>query len=324
MSEIHTSVQTLPVVVTRVRQEAHGIRLFQVEPLGGATLPAFTAGSHIDVHLAPGLTRQYSLCGDPAERAFYEFAVQLEAASRGGSQALHQQVMAGSQLTISTPRNFFSLNSAAPRHLLLAGGIGVTPMVSMLHELERRGAAYELHYCTRSPERTAFRRRLLPAVEAGRVHLHHDGGDPAQGLAMGPLLLRQPAGTHLYYCGPSGFMAAVAQASTGWPREAVHCEYFVAPDKSATDTKDEPFVVKLARSGRCLEVPADRSIMDVLADHGVAVQSSCRAGYCGSCITRYVAGEPEHRDAVLDTSDRSQYVLVCCARSRSKELVLDL
>lgn len=300
------------------------LRFELVDPQGGA-LPAFTAGAHIDVHVADGLLRQYSLCSDPADRGRYQIAVLNERQGRGGSKALHETFRAGAVVTISAPRNHFPIAESAKRHVLLAGGIGVTPMIAMIHALEAKGADWEMHYCTRAPEKTAFLDHLKPFVASGNVHLHHDGGDPKKGLDIAAALKDAPAGTHLYYCGPGGFMKAVAAASQHWPKGTVHFEYFSAPaDKPAGDRENKPFQVTVKSTGETLDVPADKSIVDVLREHGHYVDTSCEDGFCGTCLTRYVEGEPEHRDSVLDESDRQKYVLICCARAKSDRLVLDM
>jgi len=197
-------------------------------------------------------------------------------------------------------------------------------MIAMIAELEARGAPYTLHYCTRSPERTAFLERLAERVAAGRVVIRHDGGDPSRGLDMAALLREPEPGTHLYYCGPAGFMKAAAAASAHWPEGSVHFEYFTPPADAAGREPDRAFTVRLSRSGMDLEVPAQRTIVDVLREHDVFIETSCENGVCGTCLTRYTEGEPEHRDYVLDEGDRREFVLVCCARSRTPVLTLDL
>ncbi|GIX29313.1 PDR/VanB family oxidoreductase [Pelomicrobium sp. G1] len=313
------------VQVRAIMLEAEGIASFELRDPQGETLPAFTAGAHIDVHVKPGCVRQYSLCNDPKERHRYVIAVQRENDGRGGSRALHEDVRIGDLLTIAGPRNHFPLTEGARRHLLIAGGIGVTPMMAMIAELEARGEDYRLYYCTRSREKTAFLDRLGPLVAAGKVKVHHDGGDPARGLDLGTLLRECEPGTHLYYCGPPGFMEAVKTASAHWPREALHFEYFSPPaDASAPGSENRPFRIRLLRSGRELEVPADKTIVGVLRENDVFIETSCENGVCGTCLTRYVDGEPDHRDFVLDEADRKEFVLVCCSRSKTPVLVLDL
>lgn len=323
-----TAVSPITTLIVRiqsvVRETDDILRLELVDP-SGSELPVFTAGAHLDVHIADGLIRQYSLSSDPADRHRYEIAVLNERAGRGGSKALHETAKPGLTWTVSMPRNHFPLIEGASRHLLIAGGIGVTPMMAMIATLEAREADWRMHYCTRAPEKTAFPARLKPLIDAGKVIMHHDGGDPSKGLDIPATLRSVVPGTHLYYCGPPGFMAAVTEAASHWPKDSVHCEYFTAPtDRPAVAQANEPFQIKLKSSGKVLDVPADKTIVQVLRDNGIDVDTSCEEGYCGTCLTRYLDGEPEHRDTVLDDNDRAQYLMVCCARSRSPLLVLDL
>jgi vanillate O-demethylase ferredoxin subunit len=212
---------------------------------------------------------------------------------------------------------------AAERHLLIAGGIGIAPIMSMIAELQRRRADFQLHYCTRSPERTAFRDALMPLASEGKVRFHHDGGDPARSLDIAAALRDPLPGTHLYYCGPASLMAAATEAAKAWPADAVHCEYFSASLSEVID-EDRPFRVRLARAGVEYEVPVGETIVGVLRNHGIAVRTSCELGYCGACLTPYLAGEPDHRDQALEENGRKRYVLICCARSKTPILELDL
>lgn len=319
------SVKTkLLVRATRIKDEAIGIRSFEICAPDGVELPAFTAGAHIEVHLTSGLVRSYSLCSDPAERHRYVFAVLREEAGRGGSREIHDRIRVGDELTISAPRNHFPLAGREARfHLLLAGGIGVTPMIAMIAELERRGAPWRLHYCTRTPERTAFRDFLAPHIARGNVILHHDNGDPAQSIDIVSLLASFEIGTHLYYCGPPGFMRACAAGLEPWPPHAVHREFFSGGAIETDTSNDAPFEIKLRSTGKVLSVPVGKSIVAVLAESGCSVDTDCNEGYCGTCITRYRAGTPEHRDTVLSDKERQTYVMVCCARAKGL-LELDL
>lgn len=318
----------LALRVRSIINEATGINVYElVDPQGGE-LPPFTAGSHIDVHIPGNFVRQYSLCNAPQERHRYVIGVLNVSDGRGGSAALHASVHAGDILTVSLPRNNFSLAEAANTHLLLAGGIGITPMMSMIEDLQATGENFQLHYCSRSPERTAFRDRLGPLARDKRVFHHYDHGDPARGLAIAELLQTRAEGTHLYYCGPSGFMAAVAKAAAHWPASTVHSEYFAAPPavwpRAEVDTANGAFQVKVASTGQTLIVPANRTIVEILREAGINCETSCEAGVCGTCRTRYLEGTPEHCDFVLNEADREQYVMICCSRSNSETLVLDL
>jgi ferredoxin len=193
----------------------------------------------------------------------------------------------------------------------------------MIAELQRRRADFQLHYCTRTAARTAFRHDLTSITADGRVHFHHDAGDPARGLDIGALLRDPPQGTHLYYCGPASLMAAAAEATKEWPAGTVHCEYFTVPP-AASVVEDKPFRVRLAKRGVEYEIPVGQTITGVLRRHGITVPTSCELGYCGACVTRYLAGEPDHRDQVLREYGRGRFVLICCARSKTPVLDLDL
>jgi vanillate monooxygenase ferredoxin subunit len=310
--------------VSKITREAQDIASFElVDPLG-LELPPFAAGAHLDVRIHENMRRQYSLCNDPQERHRYVIAVLNEPAGRGGSRAMHERIAVGSVLLASAPRNNFPLAGREARlHLLLAGGIGVTPMLAMIAELERRAGSWHMHYCTRGPARTAFLDRLQPLIAAGKVELHHDDGDPARGLDIKRTLQAFEVGTHVYFCGPPGFMSA-AKASVGaWPPFNVHCEYFTGAE-NRSDADNSPFQVKIKKSGQVFDIPADRSIVEVLRDNGFDIETDCEDGYCGTCITRYLDGEPEHRDTVLDEDQRKRYAMICCVRARSPMLVLDL
>lgn len=325
------------VRVRSITYQGGYINAYEVVDPEGHDLPPFTAGAYIDLFFRDGRVRQYSLCNDPSERHRYVFAVQREDQGRGGSIAIFRKLHVGRILTISEPRNNFPLVEDAERHLLLAGGVGATPMMAMIHRLRAIGADFTMHYCTRSPEKTPFRDDLAELVAAGLVTIHHDGGIPRNGLDMAALLESYRPGTHLYYCGPTGFMRAAEAASAQWPKEAVHFEYFTVPPADAAPAVapgavgDQPedaigvgFQVKIASTGAVYDVPSDKSIVDVLRDHGFDIETSCEAGLCGTCRTRYLDGEPEHGDYILDDEEQAEYVMICSARSRTPLLVLDL
>lgn len=319
----------LELRVRSITCEAVGINTYELVDPSGGELPPFSAGAHVDVHIPGGFVRQYSLCNDPRERRRYVIGVLHVTDGRGGSAALHRDVRAGDMLAVAPPRNNFPLVEGARRHVMVAGGIGITPMMSMIAQLQAQGAPFELHYCTRSPERTAFMARLAPLVSDGCVIHHFDHGDPSRGVSLDALLSMSQDGTHLYYCGPQGLMNAVASAAAHWPAGTVHCEYFAAPAAPAMSAAgaaaaDGAFQVKLARSGHVLTVPPDQSIAQVLRAAGVSCETSCEAGVCGTCRTRYLEGSPAHCDFVLGEEEKSQYLMACCARSNSELLVLDL
>jgi len=320
------ATSSLRVRVTRKTVEAEGICSFELAGEDGATLPAFSAGSHIDVHLPNGLTRQYSLCNEPGESHRYLIAVLRDAASRGGSAAMHEQVHEGQSIDISTPKNHFSLAHDARHSLLLAGGIGVTPILCMAERLARVGAPFEMHYCARSPARMAFRERIAGSPFASRVAWHFDDGAAGQKLDIESLTAAPEPGTHLYVCGPRGFIDAVLGAARahGWPEARLHYEFFGA--EGAPSTGNSSFEVQLASSGRVVTIAPDRSVVQALSAAGIAVQTSCEQGVCGTCLTRVLEGIPDHRDVYLTPDEQAagDQFLPCCSRAKTPRLVLDL
>lgn len=316
-------------LILRVRarkHEAESICSFELEHVDAQELPPFAAGAHIDVHVAPGLVRQYSLCGDPAERSFWRIGVLLEPASRGGSSGMHETVTAGTVLRVSPPKNLFKLVDDAAHSVLIAGGIGVTPILAMARQLQRQGRSFELHYCARSPERMAFREEIRTSAFADRTRTYFNDATSAPFDAVAALR-GAPPGAHLYVCGPAGFMDHVLTSarSSGWSEERLHREHFAAAavmDPAA----DLPFRLHLHRTGVTLDVPAEVSALQVLLDHGVDVNYSCEAGICGSCMTGVLEGTPDHRDTCLmDTERAANNVFTpCCSRSKTPTLVLDL
>jgi vanillate O-demethylase ferredoxin subunit len=305
--------------ITYLTEAINGYEL--VDPRG-RDLPRFAAGAHVELR-AGGFLRRYSLWSDPAERRRYCIAVLRETESRGGSRHVHENVRVGDVVEVSLPRNNFPLDPAGERHLLIAGGIGIAPIMSMVTELRRSSAEFQVHYCVRSPEKAAFRRELAPLAAEGRVRFHYDGGRPERGLDITATLREPPPGTHLYCCGPAPLMVAATQAARDWPAGTVHCEYFTGMAEPVA-TESHPFRVQLAKSCVEYEVRAGETIAEVLQRHGVAVRTSCELGYCGACLTPYLAGEPDHRDQVLEENGRRRYVLICCSRAKSPILVLDL
>jgi vanillate O-demethylase ferredoxin subunit len=316
----------LKVRVVRKTQEALDIATFELVGEDGAALPAFSAGSHVDVHLPNGLTRQYSLCNDPGEGHRYLIGVLRDPASRGGSEALHDAIAEGEVLRISAPKNHFALAHDAQHSVLLAGGIGVTPILCMAERLAMTNASFEMHYCTRSPERTAFRQRIAQSSFAPKVQFHFDDGDAAQKLALDALIKPVKPGVHLYVCGPKGFMDWVlGQArGAGWPAEQLHYEFFGAEVAKSAD--DASFEIKLASSGKIVVVTKEQTVVQALAAAGVEVLTSCEQGVCGTCLTRVLDGEPDHKDMYLTPEEQAanDQFTPCCSRSKSPMLVLDL
>lgn len=315
----------LSLLVRQIRFEAIGINAYELVDPEGAGLPAWDAGSHLDIHLPGGIIRQYSLCGDPADNSRYVIAVLCEENGRGGSALLHETLRVQGIVTVSQPRNNFPLHPQAEKHLLIGGGIGITPLKAMAHSLKAGGQNFELHYCAKTPAYAAFREELAKADIP--VTFHHDNGNPAQGLDITGLLKNYAPGTHVYYCGPGGFMAACAGATAHWPQASVHSEHFKAPVAPETDPATggvDDFTVEIASTGAVFDIPADQSIVDVLHDAGIMVETSCVSGLCGSCKTKYLSGTVDHRDFILADDERETHLTVCVSRATSPRLVLDL
>lgn len=313
--------------VTARTEIARDIFLFELRAPDHATLPAFTPGAHVLVRTPAGSERRYSLCNAPVERDRYVIAVKLDTNGRGGSGSMVRDVMVGTRLQVSPPENYFSLNDNASRYLLIAGGIGITPLRAMIAELEARNADYQLLYCTRTPESTAFLDELSTPERAARITLHHDYGERDRSVALAPLLATREGNTHLYCCGPRPLMQAVREAAASWPSSAVHFEDFGTSEFTGADGNvqgEKAFTVRLARSGGCLDVQPGQTILDALRAHGIDTPSSCEAGTCGSCRTRLIAGEVDHRDFVLDEDEYESAIMICVSRARSDEIVLDV
>ena len=318
--------KTLLVHVHKIEDEAIDIKSFELVSADGQLLPPFTPGSHIDVHIADGIIRQYSLCNGPDNPQSYLIAVKKEAASRGGSSAMHEKIKVGDTLLIGMPRHNFSLHAQAKRHVLLGGGIGITPLLSMARHLLAAGADFELHYFSRSVKHAAFQEVFSSPGLKDKVIFHHALEADEVRACLRELLGSRPEGAHLYLCGPRLFMDQVeAAAAATWPAQAVHLEYFVADPISLAGPQNA-FEVTLARSGGTFIIPEGQSIVDVLAQHGVRIEVSCEQGVCGTCLTGVVSGTPDHRDVFLNTEEKAggDVILPCVSRCKSPKLVLDL
>jgi phthalate 4,5-dioxygenase reductase subunit len=313
-------ILTIPTRVARRSQIADDIYLFELHADSATALPEFTPGAHIAVRVPNGQVRKFSLCNAPFERDRYVFAAKREATGRGGSISLIDETKHGDTLTVSPPHNDFALVRSPAGYLFIAGGIGITPILSMIRHLtSTRSGSFKLYYCTRSASATAFRDELSAPELRGRVVLHHDQGDPAQALDLWPLLER-PKG-HLYCCGPRSMMQAVRDMSGHWSPSAVHFEAFTDTVKNKPD--DRAFTIRLARSGDVLPVSVGVTILETLRAHGHQVPSSCESGTCGTCRTRLLSGEADHRDLVLTEAEHCNTIMVCVSRARSDELVID-
>jgi len=307
--------------VTRNDAIADGINLFEFRDAGGTELPQFSAGAHIGIQVPNGMLRKYSLCNDPAERDRYQVAVKREVNGRGGSCSLIDDVKAGDELTVVAPVNDFGLPPRAQDFLFIAGGIGVTPMMAMIRQVLAEGKRFRLFYCTRSPETTAFREELSAPQFKDMVTIHYDEGDPSRSLDLRPILAERKNREHLYCCGPRPLMEAVRAMTDHWSPTSVHFEAFSEAETHKPD--DRPFKVRLARSGKVLDVSTSTTILEVLREHGLEVPSSCETGTCGTCRTKLLAGEADHRDLVLAEHERKDTIMICVSRARGDEITID-
>ena len=297
--------------VDDVQASTPDVSVFTLRHPRRAHLPPFTAGAHVDLRLPDGRIRQYSLCSDPADTTAYRIAIKREDAGRGASLWAHGALVPGTTALVSEPRNNFPLASGADRHVLIAGGIGVTPFLAMAHQLRQEDADYVLHYCARSS-----RAPVLTELQAvcGRRLVTYFADDPAS-TRFDPASIGGPApGVHVYCCGPQRLIDAVRQATAHWPEAQVHFEVFQATIDE--NFRAEPFDLTLASTSETLRVPAEQSALDVLRAHGVVLPSSCELGVCGACECGYRDGVVIHRDSVLGTAARQDRMMLCVSRAR--------
>lgn len=315
----------LRVLVAEKVRVATDVFAFKLVSEEGGALPPFTAGSHIDVHLPGGLIRQYSLVNSPTERRHYVVAVLREAKGRGGSLTMHDRVKVGDLLKISLPKNGFELSLTPAHKVLIAGGIGITPFLSMIEALHANGNSFELHYTAKERKRAAFMDFLLDSNHSDRLRTYLTA-ESGQRLNLEETLSKAPRGSEVYVCGPQRLIEATLAAArgSGWSDDRIKWEAFGAlqVDPSA----NTEFAVRIASSGKVFQVPANKTISDVLYENQVPVSLSCTQGVCGTCLTKVIDGIPDHRDIYLTPTEQSSndQILICCSRSHSPELVLDL
>jgi phthalate 4,5-dioxygenase reductase component len=315
--------EKIQVRVRAVTDLTPRIRSYELVPPDAAgDLPSFTAGSHITFHLPSGLERQYSICSDPTETDRYCVAVQREDGGRGGSLEVHSALKIGSVVDISPPVNLFPLDECPGGVLLIAGGIGITPILSMIRSLTRDGRPFHLVYLARDAESAAFIGEIETLAGENKVTLHFDGGDPERSFDIRWLLDGAERGTHVYCCGPTALMGVVRDAASGWPQTTVHFEYF-SNDNAGPRATDRPFTVRLARTDREIHVAGGQTILDALLSAGLDVDYSCTEGTCGTCIVAVVEGEVDHRDKVLLPSERASKIAICCSRAKSELITID-
>ncbi|GHH05651.1 PDR/VanB family oxidoreductase [Streptomyces rubradiris] len=311
----------LDLVVARRTDEAAGVVSLDLRRADGAPLPAWTPGAHIDLVLAPDLVRQYSLCSSPQDARVWRVAVLREKEGRGGSLHVHDKLSEGDPVRVRGPRNHFALEDA-DAYLFIAGGIGITPIVSMLERAERLGSAWELVYGGRTLASMAFH-DVLGTRYGERVRIRPE--DVYGLLDLDALLGTPRPGTLVYCCGPEPLLKAVEERCADWPADALHVERFT-PGEPRVPLRDGAFEVELARSGITVTVPPDRSVLRAVEEAGVRVLSSCRAGTCGTCETTVLEGTVDHRDSLLTPAEREAHdtMMICVSRAAGPRLVLDL
>lgn len=322
------SSSTLQALIFNLRHEAAGIVSVELRPVAPvAALPTVEAGAHIDLHLGNGLVRSYSLT-NPGESHRHVVAVLKDRASRGGSRHVHEQLRVGQVITIGAPRNHFRLDEAAPRSVLLAGGIGITPVYAMLQRLAALQRPAHLIYCARNRAEAAFVAEIQSLVAASgtvlSVHFHFDDEQGAPPDLV-QLLGGQPTDTHFYGCGPGPMLAAYERACAQLGQTNVHLERFAAAVQPAAAAATEGYCVELRKSGRTVRVAPGVALLDALLDAGLNPEFSCREGVCGACETRVISGDVDHRDHLLTKQEHAanRTMMICVSGCRSGSLVLD-
>lgn len=319
--ETHADTQ-MPLRVARAYDVAKGLRSFELVLPDGGELPEFTPGAHIKVQTPNGMLRKYSLCGSPADRHRYVITVKREEDSRGGSTSMHAELKEGDTLPTSIPENAFPLVDNAKAYLFIAGGIGITPMLSMIRSFgDEAPAPWKLIYLSRFAESTAFLEELSHPDLKKNVKIHHSEGQPDREFDLWPVL-EKPNSAHVYCCGPRGLMEAVRDMTGHWSPKNVHFESFEEGGRAMPD--DEAFHVTLARQGRRFEVPVGTSILNAMRAHGCNAAASCESGTCGTCRTVLLEGIADHRDMVLMPEEMETQIMICVSRAKSTELVLDI
>lgn len=311
--------ERIEMSVAGIRDLTNEIKEFRLSSLSGMPLPAADAGAHITVVTPSGAMRRYSLIHPSEKPEDYIIAVKREPDSRGGSLSMHAELTEGDSIRIEPPQNDFALTNAEG-FLLIAGGIGITPIYSMAQSLTAANKPFQLIYCTRSPAHTAYG-KALEELCGESLTLHHDQGEPANVYDFWDHF-EKPGKEHVYCCGPSQLMDEVKALSGHWPEENIHFEEFKAVEIIRED--DQPFDVILEQSNRKLTVPADRTILETIRDAGIPTKSSCESGTCGTCRTRLVSGDVDHRDMVLMEEEKENNIMICISRAKTGDLILDL
>ena len=321
----HQESERIALRISNLSEHPHDVSRYELVSADSKDLPAFDPGAHIDLFTGDGLRRSYSLVGDPAVRDRYVLGIRREQPSRGGSDWLLDHLAVGDGLKASLPSNNFPLDKTASRHTLIAGGIGVTPVMAMGHQLRREGADYHLHFCALDESRAPLLDEVR-SIFSDKLTLHFDNGNPADGIDLDRLLGTPAPGEHVYVCGPAGLVASVREKTSHWPDGMVHWESFT-PEPDKQNQENASFEVVLSRRNMRFPVAPDQTILEAVREAGVEIESSCEDGLCGCCRTRLLGGVPEHRDLVLTDAEResSEEVMICISRAKAGEvLVLDI
>ncbi|EOQ64337.1 hypothetical protein F935_01104 [Acinetobacter calcoaceticus ANC 3811] len=311
------------VVVKNRHVEGGNIAVMEFESATSATLPKVEAGAHIDVHLPNGMVRQYSLCQNPNDEGKFRLGILRDPESRGGSVSAFDEIKDGMQIQVSEPKNLFPLLNAK-HSVLIGGGIGITPLITMAYQLAHEGASFELHYCGASPENCAFVDEIKNGELAAFTTFHFKSEGASHRAFFESAIKDIDSESHIYTCGPVGFMDWVINLATthDFPEQQIHKEYF----QVETDTSGDSFEVVAERSGKIITVEAGETILQALAKEGIEIEMSCEQGVCGTCMCDVIEGEPDHRDVYFTDEEKAsnEQILVCCSRSKTPRLVLDI
>ena len=311
------------VVVKNRHVEGGNIAVMEFESATSATLPKVEAGAHIDVHLPNGMVRQYSLCQNPNDEGKFRLGILRDPESRGGSISAFDEIKDGMQIQVSEPKNLFPLLKAK-HSVLIGGGIGITPLITMAYQLAHEGESFELHYCGASPEKCAFVDEIKNGELAQYTTFHFKSEGASHRAFFESAIKDIDLESHIYTCGPVGFMDWVINLATthDFPEQQIHKEYF----QVETDTSGDSFEVVAERSGKIIMVEAGETILQALAKEGIDIEMSCEQGVCGTCMCDVIEGEPDHRDVYFTDEEKAsnEQILVCCSRSKTPRLVLDI
>lgn len=316
-----TGSELIEVYISSMLDVAHDVRMYTLTVRGQQVIPDFAAGAHIDLYLPNGLIRSYSICNRHPDSRSYLIAIQKDPDSKGGSRYIHEHLICGQTLHISNPRNHFPLDEDGRHTIMIAGGIGITPFRSMIYRLQELKRSWQLYYCVRSRDRVVFFDEWQTMADNIHICITEETGD--ERLSIESIVANVDKGAHFYCCGPQRMLTDFERVLSDIPSKYVHLEYFNAKTSSAVNGA---FEVELARTGKSLQIGPDQSILDAVLAAGVQVSHACSEGVCGACETNVLCGIPDHRDTVLSFDEQSagKKILICCSRSKSERLVLDL